>query len=311
MIFKVIVTWAQMDATEQWNLLKTQPSPVIRPWHNNQMQRSLDALPQNERTHPASADTLLIRIVGFAGDLDQELKKLNVQQVIDLIRSKPEIMPPESAQDLAVSPKPETQLTEFSLLLIQLQQQSLNPYAPLNTFNNQLPNQQIQGQQPLQYPIQQSRQPMQYPIQPVQFPVIPPLNPYLPTMNPSRTISDSRLLSNENVKNQQTAIQPSQQVEQAIIQSVERPGQRVAKTRSVHNMLIPPIPAYPQQQTSRIPLLPYTTGRNQQQKQSQRSISLTHNRTDESQKDDFLDEIIPGIAMSHLSPHKTDIETAQ
>ncbi|KAA6353200.1 MAG: hypothetical protein EZS28_051273, partial [Streblomastix strix] len=35
------------------------------------------------------------------GELDQELKKLTAQQVIDMIRSKPEIMPPEWAQDLA------------------------------------------------------------------------------------------------------------------------------------------------------------------------------------------------------------------
>ncbi|KAA6371664.1 MAG: hypothetical protein EZS28_032809 [Streblomastix strix] len=76
-------------------------------------------------------------------------------------------------------------------------------------------------------------------------------------------------------------------------------------------MLIPPIPAYLQQQTSRIPLLPYTTERNQQQRQSQKSISPTHKRADESEDDDFLDEIIPGIAIPHLPLHKSDIETAQ
>ncbi|KAA6397259.1 MAG: hypothetical protein EZS28_007213 [Streblomastix strix] len=98
---------------------------------------------------------------------------------------------------------------------------------------------------------------------------------------------------------------------QTVIQTVERPRQSTTTTRSVQNMLIPPIPAYPQQQTSRIPLLPYTTERNQQQRQSQRSISPTHKRADESEDDDFLDEIIPGITMPHLSSHKTDIETAQ
>ncbi|KAA6358476.1 MAG: hypothetical protein EZS28_045997 [Streblomastix strix] len=76
-------------------------------------------------------------------------------------------------------------------------------------------------------------------------------------------------------------------------------------------MLIPPILAYPQQQTYRIPLLPNTTKRNQQQRQSQRSISPTHKRANESEDDYFLDEIIPRITMPHLPSHKTDIETTQ
>ncbi|KAA6310133.1 MAG: hypothetical protein EZS28_056366, partial [Streblomastix strix] len=42
----------------------------------------------------------------------------------------------------------------------------------------QLPQQQTQGQQPLQYPFQYSGQPMQYPMQPVQFPAILPPNPF-------------------------------------------------------------------------------------------------------------------------------------
>ncbi|KAA6357565.1 MAG: hypothetical protein EZS28_046909, partial [Streblomastix strix] len=76
-------------------------------------------------------------------------------------------------------------------------------------------------------------------------------------------------------------------------------------------MLIPPIPAYPQQQTPQIPLLPYTTEKNQQQRQSQRSISPTHKKADESKDDEFLDAIIPGMTMPHLPPHMSDIESAQ
>ncbi|KAA6375617.1 MAG: hypothetical protein EZS28_028856 [Streblomastix strix] len=76
-------------------------------------------------------------------------------------------------------------------------------------------------------------------------------------------------------------------------------------------MLIPPISAYPQQQISRKPLLSQTTEKNQWQRQSQKSISPTHKSADESEDEDFLDEIIPGITMPHLPLHKTDIETAQ
>ncbi|KAA6382043.1 MAG: hypothetical protein EZS28_022431, partial [Streblomastix strix] len=173
-ILKVNMMRALMDTTEQGNLLKTQPSPVIRPGYNNQMLRSLRALPQTDGAHPASVDTLLTRILGLTGELDQDLKKLTAQQVIDMIRSKSEIMPPESAQDLARKPTPETQLTAILPLLSQLQQQNLNPYAPPNQFYNQLPQQQIQGQQQPQYPFQYSGQPMQQPMQPVQFPAILP-----------------------------------------------------------------------------------------------------------------------------------------
>ncbi|KAA6371745.1 MAG: hypothetical protein EZS28_032728 [Streblomastix strix] len=262
-IYKVNMTRALMDTTVQRNLLKTQSSPVIRPAYNNQMLKSLLALPQTDGAHPASVDTLLTRIVGFTGELDQELKKLTAQQVIDMIGSKPEIMPPDWAQDLVRKPTPETQLTAFLPLLNQLQQQNLNPYPPLNPFYNQPPKQQMQGQQPLQYPFQYSGQPMQYPIQPVQFPAILPPNPFLPTVNPPQTqMNEPRLLT------------------------------------------------YLQQQTPRIPLLPYTTERNQQQRQSQRSISPPHKKADESEDDEFLDAIIPGMTMPHLSPHMKDIETA-
>ncbi|KAA6355251.1 MAG: hypothetical protein EZS28_049221, partial [Streblomastix strix] len=77
------------------------------------------------------------------------------------------------------------------------------------------------------------------------------------------------------------------------------------------HQLFSPIPELPLQPVLRIPLLPYTAERNQQQRQSQRSISPTHKRADESEDDDFLDEIIPEITMSHLPPHMSDIETAQ
>ncbi|KAA6373600.1 MAG: hypothetical protein EZS28_030873 [Streblomastix strix] len=261
-IYKVNMTRALMDITEQANLLKTQQSLVIRPGYNNQKLRSLRALCKTEVADPASVDTLLTRIVGFTGELDQQLKKLTAQQVIDMIRSKPEIMPLEWAQDLARKPTSETQLTAFLTLLFQ-------------------------------------------------FPVIPPLNPFLPTVNPPQTqTSEPRLRSNETVRDQQVSIRPSQQIAQAAIQTVERPRQSTTSTRSVHSMLIPPIPAYPQQQTSRIPLLPYTTERNQQLRHSQRSIYPSHKRTNQSEDDEFLDEIIPGMTMSHLPSHMNNIETA-
>ncbi|KAA6383196.1 MAG: hypothetical protein EZS28_021276 [Streblomastix strix] len=94
-IYKVNMTRALIDTTEQGNLLKTQPSPVIRTAYNNQMLRSLRALPQADGAYPASVDTFLTRIIGFTGELDQELKNVTAQQVIEMIRSKPEIMPPE------------------------------------------------------------------------------------------------------------------------------------------------------------------------------------------------------------------------
>ncbi|KAA6314175.1 MAG: hypothetical protein EZS28_055630, partial [Streblomastix strix] len=98
---------------------------------------------------------------------------------------------------------------------------------------------------------------------------------------------------------------------QAAAQTVERPRQSTTSARNVQNLLILPIPAYPQQQTPRIPLLPYSTERNQQQRQSQRSISPLHKKADESEDDEFLDAIIPEMTMPHLPPHMKDIETAQ
>ncbi|KAA6393981.1 MAG: hypothetical protein EZS28_010495 [Streblomastix strix] len=306
------MTRALMDTTEQGNLLKTQSSPVIRSGYNNQMLRSLRALPQTEGAHPASVDTLLTRFVSFTGELVQELKKLTAQQVIDLIRSNPEIMPPEWAQDLVRKPTSETQLTAFLHLLSQLQQQSLNPYTPPNPLYNQPPQQQIQRKQQPQQPFQYSGQPMQYPMQPVQFPAILPPNPFLPTMNtPQTQLIETRPSNSQIAREQQDPVQPGQQMEQATIQTIERPRQSTTSVRSVLNMLIPPILAYPQQQTPRIPLLPQTTEKNQQQRQSQRSISPTHKRAYESKDDVFLDAMIPGLTMLHLPPHMSDIESAQ
>ncbi|KAA6382030.1 MAG: hypothetical protein EZS28_022445 [Streblomastix strix] len=112
-IYKVNMTRALMDTTEQRNLLKMQPSPVIRSVYNYQMLKSLRALPQTEGAHPASLDTLLTRILSFSGEMDKKQKKLTAQQIIEMIRSKPEIMPPEWTQDLARKPTTETQLTAF------------------------------------------------------------------------------------------------------------------------------------------------------------------------------------------------------
>ncbi|KAA6362567.1 MAG: hypothetical protein EZS28_041907 [Streblomastix strix] len=261
------------------------------------MLRSLRALSQTEGVHPASVDTLLTRIIGFTGEQDKEQMKLTVQQVIDMIRSKPVIMPPEWAQDQARKPTSETQLTAF--------------FTTTESITKP-PQQQIQGQQLPQYRFQYSGQPMQYPNQPVQFPIFTPPTPFLPSLNtPQTQMSEFRLPNNETVREQQGPIQPSQQMEKAATQTVERSRESTTLTRSVQNLLIPPIPAYPQQQTPRIPLLPYTTERNQLQIQSQRSISPPHKRADESEDDEFLDEIMSGIKMPHLPPYKSDIETEQ
>ncbi|KAA6377015.1 MAG: hypothetical protein EZS28_027457 [Streblomastix strix] len=94
-IFKVNMTRALKDTTEQGNLLKTQQSPIVRPGYNNKLHRSFQELQQRDGTYQASIDTLLTRIVGFTVELDQEQKKLTAQQVIDMIMSKSEIIPPE------------------------------------------------------------------------------------------------------------------------------------------------------------------------------------------------------------------------
>ncbi|KAA6398750.1 MAG: hypothetical protein EZS28_005723 [Streblomastix strix] len=73
-------------------------------------------------------------------------------------------------------------------------------------------------------------------------------------------------------------------MEQAAIQTVERSRQKESTPRDKNNLLILPIPAYLQQQTPRIPLLPYTTERNQKQRRSQRSLSPPHKKADESER---------------------------
>ncbi|KAA6367622.1 MAG: hypothetical protein EZS28_036851 [Streblomastix strix] len=131
-------------------------------------------------------------------------------------------------------------------------------------------------------------------------------------VNLSLTSTNELLLSmNINARNQQILNQSIQQVEQAVTHIVQNPRQNKTGSRSVHNLLIPPISTYPLQQTSRMPLLFYTTEIDQQQRQSQRSISPINKKVEESEEDDFQDEMIPRIIMSHLQTHKTDIETTQ
>ncbi|KAA6393038.1 MAG: hypothetical protein EZS28_011434 [Streblomastix strix] len=148
----------------------------------------------------------------------------------------------------------------------------------------------MQGQQPLQYHNQHSGQIMQYPIYPTRFPVIPSLNPFLPTISPLQTqINEPRL------QEQQNLTQPVQLIDQAAIQTVERPKPNATATRSIGNLLIPP-------------KLAFLEINNCDRVKDQQT---PHNRTDESEQDDFLDEIILGNTMPHLSPHQIDIETAQ
>ncbi|KAA6398453.1 MAG: hypothetical protein EZS28_006026 [Streblomastix strix] len=184
-ICQVDITRALMDTMKQGNLLKVQSSIVKHPGYNRQMLRSLRTLLQTEDARPTLVGTLITRIIGFTAELDQEIKKLTAQQVINLIRCKPEIIPSEWTQDFTKKPTPETELIAFLLFYSQLQQQSLNPYTPLNRFTTN----------PLK------RQPMQFPIQLTQFPAISPLNPFLPTMNPTQTqIYEPQFPSNENVR---------------------------------------------------------------------------------------------------------------
>ncbi|KAA6364144.1 MAG: hypothetical protein EZS28_040329 [Streblomastix strix] len=123
-------------------------------------------------------------------------------------------------------------------------------------------------------------------------------------------MNEPRPSNSQVVRDQQDVIQPNQQTEQVAILTIERSRQN-ATSRSVNNSLIQPIPAYPEQQPARIPLLPYMTKSNQQLRQNQRSISPTNKRADESEDNDFLDEIVPKILILHLPPHKNNIESAQ
>ncbi|KAA6378183.1 MAG: hypothetical protein EZS28_026290 [Streblomastix strix] len=274
------MTRSLIDTTEQGKLLKTQRSPVIRPGYDNQMLRSLRALPQTEEAHPASVDTLIIRIESFTGELDQELMKLTAQQVLDSIRNKLEIMLPKWAQDLARKPTPETQLTAFFnivKLVTTVEPESLRTTQSFLQLTPSTVN--IRTITVI-----------------ISFPILWTTNAI-----PDLTNSIPGYSTSESV----------QQVGQAITQTVEGPRQNETATRSVHNLLIPLISVYPQQQTFRILPLPYTIERNQPQRQIKTSISPTHKKNDESEDDELLDEIIPGITMPHLPSHKIDIEIAE
>ncbi|KAA6383740.1 MAG: hypothetical protein EZS28_020738 [Streblomastix strix] len=174
------------------------------------MLRSLRALPQTEGAHPASVDKLLTRIIGFTGEFDLYLKKVTAQYVKDMIRSEPEIMSPERAQDLARKSTPESELTAEP------------------TVNNK------------------------------RFPTI-----------------------KQRKCKRSTRRDPTESINRISCNTKSR--QTVTKRNIIQKCT----------------------------QQSQRSIPPTHKRADESENDDFLDEIIPGLTMPHLSPHKSDIETTQ
>ncbi|KAA6378505.1 MAG: hypothetical protein EZS28_025967 [Streblomastix strix] len=285
------MTLALMGMTEQSNLLKTQPSLVIRPGYNNYLIKSLSALPQTEGAHHAS--------------------KLIAQQVKDLIRCKPKIMLTEQAQDLTRKPTLKIHVAAFLLLLSQLQQQSLNHYTPFNHFYNKPPQQKMQEQSPLQYPFQYFGQPMQLPINPTQFLAIPPLNPFLPMMSqPQTQISELRLTNNETLRDQQNVIQPShKQNQQQFKQLKDR--NKVRQQPEVYTIYQFHQYRYIFNNKPHEYQYYLTQQRDQQQKQIKRSISPKHKRSDESEEDDFLDETMSGIAITHLPPHRNDIETAQ
>ncbi|KAA6393264.1 MAG: hypothetical protein EZS28_011210 [Streblomastix strix] len=305
------MTQAQMDTIEQGNLLKTQPSPEKRPGNNNQLLRSLQSLLQIEGEHPATVDKLFMSIVGFTGELVQKLKKLIMQQVLDLIRIKQEIMLPELVQDLASKPTPKTQLTAIITILNQFQQEGLNPFE-IPTFLQQTPSTIDIWiiTTSILLPILWTTNAIPDLVNQVSG--YSTIESFFAMANLSLTSTNELLLSmNVNARNQQNLNQSIQQVEQAVTHIVEKPRQNEIRFRSVHNLLIAPISAYPLQQTSRMPLLFYTTEIDQQQRQSQRSISPTNMRAEESEEDDFQDEMIPRIIMPHLQAHKNDIETAQ
>ncbi|KAA6385759.1 MAG: hypothetical protein EZS28_018712 [Streblomastix strix] len=147
------------------------------------MLRSLRPLLQTEGANHASVDILLARIVGFAGELDQELKKCAMQQVIDLIRKKARHnatrMDSRSRQGTNAGNPTKCVFTTFK---------SVTAIVPESQ----------------QYLFKHSGQLRQYPIQSTQLPVTPPLNLFLPMMIPPQTqLSEPRLLRNENVRNQQ------------------------------------------------------------------------------------------------------------
>ncbi|KAA6378535.1 MAG: hypothetical protein EZS28_025936 [Streblomastix strix] len=256
---------ALMDTTQQGNLLKTQPSPVIHQQYNNFMLSSLLVLTQTEGAHLASVDTLLTRIVGFTGAMNQELKKLTAQQVIDLIMSKPEIKLPEWAQDLARKSTPETQLIAFLPLLSHLKQWSLNPYARFNIFitsplNNRYKDNSIYMTLPIFWitnavPDLTNSVP-RYPSTESIF------SNGEPTVNTTKRTSTIKQSNRKRVTKSELTKSVSQQT---VIQTVERPQHKTTTNRSVHNLLNPKISTFLQQQTPRISLLPYSTERDQEQ----------------------------------------------
>ncbi|KAA6397613.1 MAG: hypothetical protein EZS28_006864 [Streblomastix strix] len=238
--------------------------------------------------------------------------KLTAQQVINMIRSKPEIMSPEWARDISRNLTSEAHQTAFLPFFYQLQQQSQNPNAQLNPFYNKPPQEQMQGQQPLQYLVQFSRQQMLYQSQLILFPAIPPTNPFLPTMNPPQTqISEPQLRSNENVNDQQTRFNMfnmwvKQQRKQ--LKDLDKMKQQ-PEMHSIYQF-------YLYLHFHYIQPLEYDCYLTQQREINYRDrvkdqFFSTQKETDESEDEYFLDEIMPEITMPHFQSHNIDIETAQ
>ncbi|KAA6373207.1 MAG: hypothetical protein EZS28_031267 [Streblomastix strix] len=121
-IYKVNLSRAYLDLTEQGKLMITQHSPVIRPGYKVNMLKGLRKKPQVDGAQPASVDAIMKRMIGFSGELDYIPPKLTPQQIIDLIKSKPELMPPGWKADLKKTTTVQDQLAPFLPLLTQLQQ---------------------------------------------------------------------------------------------------------------------------------------------------------------------------------------------
>ncbi|KAA6371665.1 MAG: hypothetical protein EZS28_032810, partial [Streblomastix strix] len=141
-----------------------------------------------------------------------------------LLQHKPEIMPPGWVQDLARKPTPETQLTAF--LSTNKQITTVEPESMRTT-------QSLLQPAPTTIDVWIITITIPFPILwvtnaisnlSVQFPIIPPTIPFLSTVNPPQTqTNEPRPSNNETLRDQQGSIQPSQQTEQAAIQTVERP----------------------------------------------------------------------------------------
>ncbi|KAA6390063.1 MAG: hypothetical protein EZS28_014412 [Streblomastix strix] len=187
MIYMIIMTRALIDTTEQGNQLKTQPSPVIR----------------------------------FTGELDQEMKKQIAQQVINLIRRKPKIRPPESA--LGSGQKIDTRNTTYYVLTTveSIATVKLEPLLSTQSF-----------------------------------------------LQPTPLTVDIKIITITNAL----------------------PIYWIAKA---------------------IPDLTNSAPKKLVVEKEKSSISSTPKTADESEEDDFQDEIITEIAMLYLPSHKIDVETAQ